>query len=38
MYGKTRKGMIRNKNIRKSVRVTPIIEKMVEKDLGGLGI
>lgn len=36
MCGKTRQNKVINKNIRKCVVVLPIVEKMVEIDLGDL--
>ena len=37
MYGKTRQDTFRNDNIRKSVEVAPIMEKMVENRLRWFG-
>lgn len=38
MCGKTQHDKIRNESIRESVEVAPIMEKMVEIELGGLGM
>ena len=38
MCGKIRQDKIRNNNIRESVGVTPIVEKMWKIDLGGLSM